>query len=110
MVTIKNDFIKAEISEKGAELKSVTALGKEYVWQADPEFWGKSCPILGRISMDYTTIALDPDTKWQKGDTVTLVGQDGAEQIAMDEWADLKQTHVYDVLCSISPRVNREYC
>ena len=58
-------------------------------------YQGKSCPILGRISMDYTTIALDPDTKWQKGDTVTLVGQDGAEQIAMDEWADLKQTHVY---------------
>ena len=73
-------------------------------------YQGKSCPILGRISMDYTTIALDPDTKWQKGDTVTLVGQDGAEQIAMDEWADLKQTHVYDVLCSISPRVKREYC
>lgn len=46
MITLKNNFIKAEISEKGAELKSVTALGKEYVWQADPEFWGKSCPIL----------------------------------------------------------------
>ncbi|MBQ7897556.1 MAG: aldose 1-epimerase family protein [Clostridia bacterium] len=46
MITIKNEFIRAEISEKGAELRSLSVLGKEYVWQADPEFWGKSCPIL----------------------------------------------------------------
>lgn len=71
---------------------------------------GKSCPILGRISMDYTTIALPPDTKWKKGDPVTLIGSDGDECITMEEWADLKQTHVYDILCSISPRVHREYC
>ena len=72
-------------------------------------YQGKSCPILGRISMDYTTIALDPDTKWQKGDPVTLIGKDGNDRISMEEWADLKQTHVYDILCSISPRVKREY-
>ncbi len=71
---------------------------------------GKFCPILGRISMDYTTIALDPETAWRKGDTVTLIGREGTEQIAMEEWADLKQTHIYDILCSISPRVKREYC
>lgn len=73
-------------------------------------YQGKSCPILGRISMDYTTIALPPDIKWKKGDTVTLIGKDGNDRITMEEWADLKQTHVYDILCSISPRVNREYC
>lgn len=72
-------------------------------------YQGKSCPILGRISMDYTTIALDPDTKWQKGDPVTLIGEDGNDRISLEEWADLKQTHVYDILCSISPRVKREY-
>lgn len=46
MITIRNEYIKAEISEKGAELKSIALDGKEYVWQADPAFWGKSCPIL----------------------------------------------------------------
>lgn len=46
MITIRNEYIKAEIAEKGAELKSIALNGKEYVWQADPAFWGKSCPIL----------------------------------------------------------------
>ena len=73
-------------------------------------YQGKYCPILGRLSMDYITIAVSPDTKWQKGDTVTLLGEEKGKRITPGDWADLKQTHPYDILCSLSPRVKREYC
>ncbi len=72
---------------------------------------GKFCPVIGRISMDYTTIDMSqfsPD-EWKTGDTVTLIGQDGDSVIPMEEWANIKQTHAYDILCSVSPRVGRLY-
>ncbi len=66
---------------------------------------GVRCPILGRVSMDYTTIDLTacPDAK--PGDTVTLLSKD----LPLSEWAELKGTHVYDIQCAISKRVPRIY-
>lgn len=71
---------------------------------------GKFCRILGRISMDYTTIELEPETDWKKGDPVTFIGEENGNRITTDDWAALKGTHSYDILCSISPRVKRFYC
>lgn len=34
------------VSHKGAELQSIVANGREYLWQGDPEFWGRRAPIL----------------------------------------------------------------
>jgi len=34
------------VSKKGAELQSIVANGREYLWQGDPEFWGRRAPIL----------------------------------------------------------------
>ncbi len=45
-VTITNDFLKATINEKGAELVSLHANEIEYIWQADPQYWGRHAPIL----------------------------------------------------------------
>lgn len=47
-VTIKNEFLRARIKEKGAELESLLSdeTGLEYIWNADPAFWGKSSPVL----------------------------------------------------------------
>ncbi|RAW00604.1 aldose 1-epimerase family protein [Pseudochryseolinea flava] len=46
--TISNGTLSATIKSKGAELSSVVhqQLGLEYMWGADPAFWGKSSPIL----------------------------------------------------------------
>ena len=37
---------RIEINLKGAELKSMTSNGKEYIWPGDEKYWGKSSPVL----------------------------------------------------------------
>lgn len=46
MIQIKNDQLTIAISEKGAELQSIVLNGNEYLWQADPKYWGKHSPVL----------------------------------------------------------------
>lgn len=45
---LENENLKAEIESFGAELKSVVekATMQEYMWEADPAFWGKTSPVL----------------------------------------------------------------
>ncbi|MGX7032046.1 aldose 1-epimerase family protein [Pediococcus argentinicus] len=57
MVTLKNNFLTVQINEQGAELSSVkNDEGIEYIWQADPEIWGRHAPVLfpnvGRLKDD----------------------------------------------------------
>lgn len=46
--TLKNDTLKITVTERGAELKSITALsdGTEYLFDSDPIWWKYSSPIL----------------------------------------------------------------
>ncbi len=46
--TIENDYLRARIQSKGAELCSVVkkATGEEMLWQADPAVWNRHAPIL----------------------------------------------------------------
>ncbi len=46
MITLKNAYLTAEISELGAELKSLKCNETEYIWNGDPKYWKASCPIL----------------------------------------------------------------
>lgn len=46
MITLSNNYIKAKISEHGAELCSLVHNGFEYIWQADKKYWGRHAPIL----------------------------------------------------------------
>jgi len=45
---LRNDILSVAIDLHGAELKSILRQesGNEYLWQADPTFWGRSAPIL----------------------------------------------------------------
>lgn len=70
---------------------------------------GHRCPIVGRVSMDYTTIDLSNVPEAKVGDVVTLFGSDGEETIPILDWARIKGVHPYDIICSISPRVSRLY-
>lgn len=47
-IAIKAGLLQAKIAEKGAELQSLKNLDTkiEYIWQADPQHWGKHAPIL----------------------------------------------------------------
>ena len=50
-----------QVSTHGAELQSLMANGREYLWQGNPEFWGRRAPILfpivGRLAND--TLRID---------------------------------------------------
>ena len=48
MFIIENEHLKIEIHPKGAELQSIYNKKKslEYMWGADPAFWGKKSPVL----------------------------------------------------------------
>jgi alanine racemase len=43
------------------------------------------------------------------GDTVILVGRSGRQTISIEDWARIKQTHPYDIICSLGNRVERVY-
>ena len=68
---------------------------------------GVRCPILGRVSMDYTTIDLSHVPGAQVGDDVLCLGGNGSAAIRVEDWARLKGTHSYDIICSIGSRVER---
>ncbi len=46
MIKLNNGIISAEISECGAEIKSLKKNGYEYMWCGDPRVWGNTAPIL----------------------------------------------------------------
>lgn len=70
---------------------------------------GIAAPIIGRLSMDYLTVNLDDLPEAQVGDRVTLLGRDGDREIPVQDWANLKGTHAYDIICSIGSRVQRRW-
>lgn len=43
---LKNGKTEAKICSKGAELVSLKKEDTEYMWQADPAYWGRTAPIL----------------------------------------------------------------
>jgi alanine racemase len=70
---------------------------------------GELCPVLGRISMDYTSVSLEPVPEAKVGDIVTCLGGEGLRAITVDQWAQLKNTHPYEIICSFGTRVERRY-
>ncbi len=67
------------------------------------------CPILGRVSMDYTTVSLENVSNPKVGDTVICLGESENHEISVDDWSKIKQTHAYDIICSFGNRVQRKY-
>ena len=70
---------------------------------------GKRCKIIGRISMDYTTVDVSEVKDVRPGDEVICFGKCGRDSITPDDWAALKGTHAYDIICSLGNRVERVF-
>ena len=70
---------------------------------------GAPCPVIGRISMDYTTVDVSKAGDVKPGDDVIALGGKGKYAITPDDWASLKGTHAYDIICSFGNRVERVY-
>ena len=70
---------------------------------------GIPCPVLGRISMDYTTVSLEGVPEAEVGDEVVCLGGEGMHALTVEDWAALKNTHPYEIICSFGNRVERRY-
>ncbi len=70
---------------------------------------GCRVPVIGRVSMDATTIDLSeiPDARLE--DEVVVLGRQGSEEITIDQIAGLAGTISHEVLSGISARVPRLY-
>lgn len=70
---------------------------------------GARVPIIGRVSMDMTTIDLTDVPDAVAGDTATLIGADGEAEITLDEVARRCGTISYEILTGLTPRLPRVY-
>ncbi|MEM1124095.1 MAG: aldose 1-epimerase family protein [Bacteroidota bacterium] len=60
--TLENDYLKINVKRHGAELCNIIKkdTNTEYLWQADPDIWGRHAPILfpivGKLKADKMTV------------------------------------------------------
>ncbi len=70
---------------------------------------GARAPIVGRVSMDYTTIDVTAIPGVRAGDRVTLIGKQGDLSITLEELARAADTIPYEISCAVGQRVERVY-
>jgi alanine racemase len=73
---------------------------------ADVLIRGRRHPLVGAVSMDNVTVAVDVEV--QVGDEVVLIGAQGDERILAEEIAARLGTINYEVTTGLLPRVTRE--
>ena len=61
----------------------------------------------GRVTVNGRVARASTEVK--VGDTVTVIGRDGAEENTWDGWADQLGTISYELVCGVSKRVPRIY-
>lgn len=68
---------------------------------------GQEAPLIGTISMDSCVVDITGIKNVKEGDMATLIGQDGTKTIKAQQWASLGDTIVWEVLTSITARLDR---
>jgi alanine racemase len=68
---------------------------------------GKTCPLLGRVTMDQIVVDVSELPEVKPGEVATLLGRDGAEEISADRLAQLAGTIPWDIFTGIGQRVRR---
>ncbi len=69
---------------------------------------GRKCRILGIICMNMFMVDVSSIAKAQIGDTVTLLGRNGMNEITAEHLADISGTINYEVVTRISPLLPRK--
>ncbi len=70
---------------------------------------GQRAKVTGVVCMDLAMVDASAIPGVQPGDEVVLLGQQGSEEIRVEEMAGWAETIPYEVLCSIGKRVPRHY-
>ncbi len=97
----------------GEETIAVLPVGYADGLRRSPQTWrevlirGKRAPLVGRVSMEKTTLDVTHIPDVSAGDEVVLMGRQGDEEISADEIADWLGTINYELVATILPRVPR---
>jgi len=70
---------------------------------------GEYAPVVGRVSMDLTTVDVTAIPGVEIGDEVILIGHSNGKSVDAREHARICETIPYEITCSISKRVPRIY-
>ena len=68
---------------------------------------GKRANIIGRVCMDQLMVNVTDIPGVAEGDTVTLLGRDGSNEITAGQLARAAATITNELLCRLGPRVER---
>ena len=112
MVELKNEQLTIVISEVGAELQSIKDVnGKEYLWQADPNYWPRHSPILFPIvcSVNNDTYRVEgkeyhlPRHGFARDTDFKLIAQSKRKvTFALESSEETKKVYPYDFTLSVS--------
>jgi alanine racemase len=72
-------------------------------------FAGRTFPVVGRVSMDYLTIALPLDVPIAPGDPMTLFSTDAGEPHSVERLSQALNTIPYELTCALHRRITRRY-
>ncbi|MBF0145270.1 MAG: alanine racemase [Magnetococcales bacterium] len=70
---------------------------------------GQRAPIVGRVSMDMTTVDVTSIEDVAVGDRVIIIGRSGDEEILAEDVACWSEKSNYEILCNLGNRVKRTY-
>lgn len=68
---------------------------------------GRRVPQIGAITMDQLMLDVSTLPNIQEGEIVTLLGQEGKEEISADDWAKQLNTISWEILCGFKHRLPR---
>ncbi len=97
----------------GPEKIAVIPVGYADGFRRAPQHWGhvlvhgQEAPIVGRVSMDQTTINVTDIEDVKIGDEVVLIGRQGKARITAEEAAERLETINYELVSTILARVPR---
>lgn len=77
--------------------------------KADVLICGHRAPILGRICMDQFMVDVTDIPEAGTGSLVTLIGQNGKEEITMEELGAISGRFHYELACCLGKRIPRVY-
>ncbi|NWJ39632.1 MAG: alanine racemase [Geothrix sp.] len=72
-------------------------------------FAGQTFPVVGRVSMDYLTVALPLGTQVAPGDPMTLFSADPAAPHSLERLSQVLGTIPYELTCALHRRISRRY-
>jgi alanine racemase len=72
-------------------------------------FAGRTFPVVGRVSMDYLTVALPLDVPVAPGSPMTLFSADPAAPHSLERMAQTLATIPYELTCALHRRITRRF-